>query len=68
MPWIVIGVLIVAILFGLVVLSRSGAQEMDEDAMQEAAEAPPVELEQALHPPPKTKEEIEEENEFYTKK
>ena len=68
MMWIFIGVLSLTILFALVVLSRSGAQNMDEDATQEAADAPPEELEQALHPPPKTKEEIEEENELYITK
>ena len=56
------------VVFGLILLSRSGAQDMDEDAAKEATDATPAELDRALHPPPKTKEEIEEENEYYAEK
>ena len=66
--WILLGVAVVVGIFVLLIFSRSGPQEMDEDVMREAAKAPPEELERALHPPPKTKEEIEEENELYAEK
>lgn len=66
--WIWIGVGVVVVIYLLLWLSRPGPKDMDEEAMHEAAEASPEELEHVLHPPPKTKEQIEEENEYYIEK
>ena len=68
MTWI-IGIIVVTVgIVVILILSRSGPQEMDEDVKQEVADASEAELQQALHPPPKTKEEIEAENELYIEK
>ena len=55
-------------IFVLVAVMRSSPQDADEDATQEAKLASAKELDEALHPPPKTQEEIEEENEMYEDK
>ena len=68
MKWILIGTVVLFCIYMLIVFARAGAKDIDEEATEEAHYASQKELARALHPPPKTKEEIEEENEMYEDK
>ena len=68
MKWIAIVVVLLVVIFVLIILSRSAPQDYDEEAIEEAKNATPEELDHILHPPPKSAEEIEEENEMYAMK
>jgi len=68
MEWVllVVGFAVACIL--LLLFVRTSAQDADEEALQEAKQATPEELEEVLHPKPKTKDEVEAENDMYEDK
>ncbi len=65
MSWILIGMFIFVGMVLLIIFSRAGSRDIDEEASKEATQASPEELNRALHPPQKTKEEVEIDNDLY---
>ncbi len=63
--WILIGVVIVVIVFALIAFSGSSLRSIDAEATKEARHASDAQLDKVLHPPPKTAEEVEEDNQLY---